>query len=79
MIGMKVENHLDGVTNFIFWKPRVLLILEESDRLEFVNEKVLEPEPEEAKSQWRKGDAKARRILMDPVKITWFRKSQKRR
>ena len=68
MIGMKVEDRLDGASNFISWKPRVLLILEENDLLKFVNEKVLEPKPEEAKSQWRKCDVKARRILVDSVK-----------
>ena len=68
MIGMKVEYRLDGDTNFISWKPRVLLILEENDLLKFVNEKGPEPKAEEAKSQWRKGDAKARRILVDSVK-----------
>ena len=39
MIGMKVEDHLDGATNFISWKYRVL-ILGENDLLKFVNEKV---------------------------------------
>ena len=39
MIGMKVEDHLDGATNFIYWKSRVL-ILEENDLLKLVNEKV---------------------------------------
>ena len=68
MIGMKGEDHVDGATNFISWNPRVLLILEEHDLLKFVNEKVLEPKAEEAKSQWRKGVAKARRILVDSVK-----------
>ena len=33
-----------------------------------INEKVPELEAEEAKSQWRKGDAKARRALVDSVK-----------
>ena len=47
MIGMKVEDHLDGATNFISWKPRVLFILEENDLLKFVNEKVSEPEVED--------------------------------
>ena len=42
MIGMKVEDCVDGTTNVISWKPRVLLILEENDLLKFVNEKVLE-------------------------------------
>ena len=68
MIGMKVEDRLDGATNFISWNPRVLLILEEHDLLKFVNDKVPEPEVEEAKSQWRKCDAKERRILVDSVK-----------
>ena len=50
MIGMKVEDRLDGATNFLFWKPRVLLILEENDLLKFFNEKVLELEAEGDKS-----------------------------
>jgi len=68
MIGMKVEDHLDGATNFISWKSRVLLILEENDLLKLVNEKVPEPEAEEDKSHWRKSDARARRILVDSVR-----------
>ena len=50
MIGMKLEDRLDGATNFMYWKPRVLLILEENDLLKIVNEKVSEPEAEEDKS-----------------------------
>ena len=66
MIGMKVEDNLDGATNFIFWKS-IVLILEENDLLKLVNEKVLEPNVEEDKSRWRKSDARARRILVDSV------------
>ena len=68
MIGMKVEDRLDGAANFISWNPRVLLIREENDLLKFFNEKVSEPEAKEDKSQWSKCDAKARRILVDSVK-----------
>ena len=64
-------------TKFISWKPRVILILEENDLLNFVNEKSPEPEAEEAKSQWRKRDVKERRILVAQLKITWFYKSHK--
>ena len=64
---MKVEDHLDGATNFISWKSRVL-ILEENDLLKLVNEKVLERDVEEDKSHWRKSDAKARKILVDSVR-----------
>ena len=68
MISMKVEYRLEGASNFIPWKSRVLLLLEENDLLHCVNEKVLEPEVEEGKSQWRKNDAQARRLLVDSVK-----------
>ena len=68
MIGTKVEDHLDGATNFISRKSRVLLILEENYLLKLVNEKVPEPEVEEDKSHWRKSDVKARRILVDSVR-----------
>ena len=67
MIGMKVEDHLDGATNFISCKSRVL-ILEENDLLKLVNEKVLEPDAEEDKSHWRKSNARARRILVNLVR-----------
>ena len=36
--------------------------------MNFINEKVPEPEVEEDKSQWRKNDAQSRRLLLDSVK-----------
>ena len=67
MIGMKVEDNLDGATNLIFWKS-IFLILEENDLLKLANEKVPEPNVEEDKFHWRKSDATARRILVDSVR-----------
>ena len=64
---MKVEDNLDGATNFIFWNS-IVLILEENDPLNLVNEKVLEPNVEEDKSHWRKSDARARKIFVDSVR-----------
>ena len=49
MIGMKVEDHLDGATNFISWESRVL-ILDENDLLKLGNEKVPELDTEEDNS-----------------------------
>ena len=62
---MKVEDHLEGASNFIPWKSRVLLLLEENDLLQFVKAKVPKPE---SKPRWRNDDAKARRILVDSVR-----------
>ena len=67
MTSMKVEDRLEGDSNFIPWKSRVLL-LEENDLLQFVNAKVPEPIAKEGKPRWRKNDAKARRILVDSVR-----------
>ena len=72
---MKVEDHLEGASNFIFWKSRVLILLEENDLLQYVKAKVPEPEAEEDKPRWKKDDAKARRILVDSVEITWCLRS----
>ena len=67
MISMKVEDRLEGASNFISWKSRVLLLLEENDLLQCVNEKVPDLEAEEDKPHWRKNHAKARRILVATV------------
>ena len=67
MILMKIEDHLDGATNFISWKSRVL-ILGENDLLKLVNEKVPEEDVEEDKSHWMKSDARARRILVNSLR-----------
>ena len=67
MIGMKVEDHLDGATIFISQKSRVL-ILDENDLLKLVNEKVPEAGAEEDKSHWKRSYARARRILVDSVR-----------
>jgi len=67
MIGMKIEDHLDGAINFISWNSRVL-ILEENVLLKFVNEKVRKQDAKEDKSHWRKSDARARRIFVDSVR-----------
>ena len=64
---MKVEDYLDGATNFISWKSRVL-ILEEIDFLKLVNVKVPKPNAEEDKSHWRKSDARTRRVLVDSIR-----------
>ena len=67
MIGMKVEDHIDGATNFTSWKYTIL-ILEENDLLKLVNEKVPKVDAEEEKYHWRKNDARVTRILVDSVR-----------
>ena len=65
---MKVEDRLEGASNFIPWNSRVPPLLEENDLLQFVKAKVPEPEAEEDKPRWRKDDAKEKSILVDSVR-----------
>jgi hypothetical protein len=59
-----VEDRLDGTTNFSSWKSRLLITLEESDLMKYVEEVVRESTNDAEKSQWRKNDGKARKIII---------------
>ena len=48
---MKLENNLDGASNFIVWKTRIDLILAKNKVLDIVKEKIVEPEFEEGKEK----------------------------
>ena len=66
---MRVEDRLDGADNFISWKHRVLLILEENELLDHVKQVLPKPEEEEdAKTMFRKNEVKAKRILTNSIK-----------
>jgi hypothetical protein len=56
---MRVEDRLEGSRNFISWKHRLQMILDENDLLEHVTVGVLEPEEEDQKTKHRKREKKA--------------------
>ena len=64
----KLDEKLEGAENFIAWKYRIMLILEENDLDKFVKEEVVEPEEEEAKSKHKKDMIIAKRIIDDSIK-----------
>ena len=41
-----MEDRLDGAPNYVSWKPRVLLALEEHDVMDFAVKEVPRPEEE---------------------------------
>jgi hypothetical protein len=65
---MGVEDRLDGADNFISWKHRIQLILEENELLDQVKKMLPEPKDEEAKAKFKKNEVKAKRILIDSIK-----------
>ena len=70
--GLRVEDKLDGATNFSPWKARISLILEENELWDIVHSTTANPVvvPTDAvyKVVFMKRDVKARRIILDAVK-----------
>ena len=67
-ISVQKEDRLEGSSNSIVWKMRVMNILQELDLVHFVTSEPNEPFTEEEKVTFRKSQARARRIIFDSVK-----------
>jgi len=65
---LRVEDRLDGASNFRSWKTRILLFLDENDIQNYVKESVSEPQDAKEKANHKKNEAKAKRILIDSIK-----------
>jgi len=73
--GLRLEDRLDGTGNFVPWKARILLLLEENELWpEIVRNTTANPitipasTDAAALSAFNKKDCKARRIILDAVK-----------
>ena len=64
----KLEDKLEGIENFLAWKYRIGLILQENDLDKYVKEEVTEPEEAEAKEKHKKDMIRAQRIIADSIK-----------
>ena len=72
VFGLRVEDRLDGDTNFSPWKARISLILEENELWDIVHNTTTNPVvvPTDAtdKATFMKRDVRARTIILDAVK-----------
>ena len=66
--GLRVEDRLDGETNFGIWKTRTLLLLEEHGLKTYATTTSFVSTDAQQVEAYRKNDAKARCIVMDGVK-----------
>ena len=64
----KLEDKIEGIENFLAWKYKIGLILQENDLDKYVKEEVTEPEESEAKEKHRKDMIRAQRIIADSIK-----------
>ena len=67
-LNAKLDDKLEGVSNFEAWKYRVSLILKENDLLNFIKNEVSEPQEAEAKEKYKKEVIRAKRIIADSIK-----------
>jgi hypothetical protein len=65
---LRVEDRLDGASNFLSWKERVILALKEYDLWELVDKVVTPPTDLAALEAHNKKEIKAERVLLDSVK-----------
>jgi hypothetical protein len=65
---LKIEDRLEGATNFRAWKARVLLLLEENDLKEYVESVVASPTDPQELAAHKKKEVKAKRVLLESVK-----------
>jgi hypothetical protein len=65
---VKAEDSLEGASNFNAWKVRVFNILEEGDLDELVTRLMEEPTSNVGRASYKKRQAKAKRVIFDPVK-----------
>ena len=72
VFGLRVEDRLDGATNFSPWKARISLILEENEPWDIVHSSaanlVVVPVDVVVKVAFMKRDVKARTIILDALK-----------
>jgi hypothetical protein len=67
-ISVRDEYRLEGDTNFNVWKLRITNILQENDLEQYVTTVVEEPTNNVGRMDFRKSQAKAKRIIFDSVK-----------
>ena len=68
VVGLRVEDRLEGISNFRSWKSRMLMLLNEQDLKDHILKDIPEPEATRDKTKHMKNEAVAMRIIMDSVR-----------
>ena len=65
---LKVEDRLDGKSNFGAWKERTISVLEEVEVWDIVKKAVVPPTDATQLAAYKKNSIKAKRLILDGVK-----------
>ena len=63
-----LDEKLEGAGNFLAWKYRISLVLEDNELDSYISGEVLVPEGDEAKALHNKNLVKVKRIILDSIK-----------
>jgi hypothetical protein len=68
--GLSLEYAFEGRSNYISWKDRMEVVIEDNGLKEFIDKDVLKPDVADAANidAWQKKVAKERRILLEGVR-----------
>ena len=68
--GLRLEYAIDGISNYIAWRDRMEVVLEDNGLKEFIDAEIPKPGSSDAVAidAWKKKTAKCRRILLEGVK-----------
>ena len=68
--GLRLEYALEGILNYIAWKDRMEVVLEDNGLKEFIDQEIVNPASTNAQelSEWKKCVAKVRRIILEGVR-----------
>ena len=65
---VRLEDRLEGASNFSSWKIRVMIILREMELEEYIETNISMPENEPEKVTWKRHNNKTMNIIIDSVK-----------
>ena len=70
LYGFRLEYALEGISNYIAWKDRMEVVLEDNGLKEFIDQEIPKPASTNAQelAEWKKCVVKARRIILQGVR-----------
>ena len=66
--GLRDHDKLDGASNFVIWKARILSVLDEHRINHIIESTVAVPVDADSLKKYEEAQAKAKRLIMDGVK-----------
>ena len=65
---LRIEDRLDGISNYVVWKDRIQTLFEEATILDIVQQGVVPPTIANELAELTKNNAKEKKVVMDSLK-----------